>query len=97
MQGQVYKDGVSNSAFSAKTIEDVSIIKRLVSVVDHVVPSCTSMEGINRSRSISVRRRKRCYFIDDQTRADHLYDTGRPSVDGCNRILKGRRERTRSM
>ena len=63
-----------------------------MSVVDRVVPSRTGMEGRNRSLSISVRGRKRCYFIDEQSRADHLDDTGRLSVDGCNRILKGRTE-----
>ena len=92
MQGQVYKNAEAENAFSVKTIKDLSVIKRLVSVVNHVVPSRTGIDGRNRSRSTSVRGRKRCYFIDDQSRADHLCDTGRRSVDGFNRIWKGRRE-----
>lgn len=76
MQGQVYRNGEAANAFSAKTIEDVSIIKRLVSVVDHVMPSRTGTQWRSRSRSSSVHGRKRSYFIDDQWRADHLCDAG---------------------
>ena len=37
--GQECKNCETANAFSATTVDDVSILKRLISVVDHTVPS----------------------------------------------------------
>ncbi|PXF42612.1 hypothetical protein BWQ96_07662 [Gracilariopsis chorda] len=46
-QGQVFKRSRSANAFTSRTVEDLSIVFRLISVVDHVVPS---QMGPNRVR-----------------------------------------------
>ena len=80
-QGQVFKRGQRCSAFGRTTIEDVTIIHRLIGVVEHAVP-VTSLPT-------SDRKRKQTYFIDDFQRIDHLLSRTRLSDDGVNRRLKG--------
>lgn len=61
-QEQVFKRGRATDAFSSKTIEDVSIVTRLISVVDHLVPS----------RNTGCRGRRQCYFLDNRNMTDRL-------------------------
>lgn len=82
-QGQVFKKGDSTSAFSAQSVEDISIIKRLIGVVDHEVPA-----GGDQNSRRPRRLKKRAYFFDDAVRSDRLLDSSRSSSDGINRVLK---------
>ncbi|PXF42507.1 hypothetical protein BWQ96_07769 [Gracilariopsis chorda] len=76
---QVYKNCSSTDAFRSKTVEDLSIVSKLISVVDHIVPSQQSRSG----------SRQRCYFIDHNLASDFLLDTDTTSVENKNRVLCG--------
>ncbi|PXF41853.1 hypothetical protein BWQ96_08432 [Gracilariopsis chorda] len=80
-QGQVYKRGRSVHAFGLKTVEDIAIISRLISVVDHVVPS-----GSSQSRG-----RHQCYFIDERRLSDNVLRNDQESLNGSQKVLRGMR------
>lgn len=90
-QRQVHKNCESEHAFSAVTVEDICIVQRLISVVDHFVPTRGEYRGASASRSTARRGRKRCYFVDDFSRSDRLLISQWTSGDGRNRVLRGRR------
>ena len=83
-QLQVFVKGSRDEAFSSYTLEDISIIKRLIGVVEHAVPSV----GKER-RGKNQRSQQRTYFIDSDLRKDSLLTPQRVSIDGVNRALKG--------
>ena len=56
---QVFKNCLSSDVFFAKTVEDVSVISRLISLVEHEVTSQVQRGAGNRSRSTTRRTRKR--------------------------------------
>ena len=93
--GQVYKNCEAAKAFSATTVEDVSILKRLIGVVDHTVPSRTQLAEDTRSRSTGRRGRKRCYIFDDCLRSQHLLHPEVSSLDEINRNIRGLRGQQR--
>ena len=70
--GQVYKGCTVKDAFSTRTLEDIYIIRRLVSVVDHELPHRTGVTATNQSWISSRSGRKRCYFIDNCFHGDGL-------------------------
>ncbi|PXF43640.1 hypothetical protein BWQ96_06599 [Gracilariopsis chorda] len=76
-QGQVFKRYRSANAFKSRTIENLSIVYRLISVVDHVV---LSQIGANRVRH-------QCYFIDDKILSDNLTNGERTSEQSLNKVL----------
>ena len=82
-QHQVFVKGSRDEAFSSSTLEDVSIIKRLIGVVEHAVPSVgREIRGRNQ------RSQERTYFIDPDLRNDSLMSSQLVSIDGVNRVLK---------
>ena len=81
-QGQVYKVGSRSSVFGRYTVEDVSVVQRLIGVVEHLVPT-------GRTLTNNARRRRKTYFLDDFQRIDHLLSPTRASDDGVNRRLRG--------
>ena len=83
-QYQVYGRGPRESIFSSPTIEDVSVISRLIGVVEHSVPSASQQR-----RERGQRGQLRTYFIDFAARSSHLLDPERSSIDGINYNLKG--------
>ena len=87
-QLQIFKNCVGVNAFSAISVEDLSIIRRLIAVVDHTVPSAAVSNSSTRSRSTVRRGRRRCYFTDDNARLDALLDSAVSSNDGKNRCLR---------
>ena len=86
--GQVYKSTEARNAFSAPTVEDLSIIRRLISVVDHVAPNANSRSQF-RGNSARSMGRKRCYFIDGEASKDQILKQGRSGRDGIDRNLRG--------
>ena len=88
-QRQIFKNCVGMNAFSANSVEDLSIIRRLIAVVDHNVPSAAVSDSSTRSRSTVRRGRRRCYFADDNAHLDALLDSAVSSDDGKNRRLRG--------
>ena len=83
-QNQVFVKGSRDEAFSSSTLEDVSIIKRLIGVVEHAVPSV----GKER-RGRNQRSQQRTYFIDPDLRKDSFLSSKMVSIDDVNRVLKG--------
>ena len=88
-QQQVHKNCEAVGAFSAATIEDVCVIRRMISVVNHAVPSGGNRQGTDTSRSTARRGKKRCYFIDDDICSERLLDGNATDEQGVNRILHG--------
>lgn len=86
---QVYKNCLARDVFSRRTLEDVSIISRLISVVDHEIPSRAQGDANNGSWSTARRSRKRGYFLDNNIRSDGLLSGVGESVDGVKRKLGG--------
>ena len=93
--GQVYKNCETANAFSETTVEDVSILKRLIGVADHTVPSRAQLMEGTRSRWTGRRGRKRCYIIDDCLRSQHLLHAEVSSLDDINRNIRGLRGQQR--
>lgn len=87
--GQAYKDCGLDHAFSSTTVEDASVINRLIGIAEHAYP--TRMPGSTSTHHVADgRQRKRVYFLDDRMRSDFLLDPSRLSSDGVNRRLCGR-------
>ena len=93
LQDLVFKNCEAVSAFSGATVEDACVIQRLISVVDHVLPSFAPQAMENSSISIVRRGRKRCYFLDDCSRANSLLKDNATNVEGTNLMLQGIRRR----
>lgn len=90
-QNQIYKVGPALRMFANATAEDVSILRRLIGVVEHTVPrggagGCSREGSSKRSRG---RDGLRSYVIDPRSRVDQLLSS-EASVDGINRRLRGR-------
>lgn len=90
-QSQVFKNGRSSSAFSSPTVEDASIVRRHIGVVEHCIPSRpSSTPNASSVRSaVAQRTRKRTYFLDSSLRVDKLLSSNTRSADGVNRQLRG--------
>lgn len=82
--GQVRSSGTSYNAFSHLSIEDVCIINRQISVVDHHVPSSQWSNSEN-----GTRRKAMCTFIDKKVRCDELLSPELLNIDDMNMILRG--------
>ena len=93
--GQIFVQGRVGNCFSGTTVEDASVLRRLISVVEHVVPrdypwlrSTYEQRGNRSSQSQVSRGRRRTYFVDDCLLMHHLLSDKR-SLDGVNRRLRG--------
>lgn len=85
-QGQIYSNGPMKDVFTKPTAEDLCVVKRLVKVLKHRVPTRV---GSHVNVSTTTRATKtRTYFLDDAIRVDNLLTIKR-STDGVIRILKG--------
>ena len=87
--------GRVGNSFSGATVDDASVLRRLIAVVEHVVPrdnlwlrSTYERRGNRSSQSQVSRGRRRTYFIDDCLLMYHLLSDKR-SLDGVNRRLRG--------
>ena len=78
-QKQVFYEGRRSAAFSNTTTEDASVVKRLISVVEHGVPLDFQ----------SSRVKQRTYFVDDVLRGEKLLQEDQECIDGVNRTLRG--------
>lgn len=87
-QDQVYADGRRTAVFSRATVEDISIITRLIGVVEHNAPSSYASTQGN-SRTTSGRSRRRSYVIDDNVRLDKILKPALRADDGVIRTLRG--------
>ena len=79
-QGHVFKVGRTDSVFTCGTVENASIVKRLISVLEHKVPSQVRQDG---------RTQRRAYFLDSNGRMDRLLSRTLRSGDGLNRRFRG--------
>ena len=75
-QQQVYKEGRVANAFSEPFIEDACIFKRLIGVVQHMIPN-------------GNQKKKRVYFLDDNAKVDGLLFAGSSNGAAENYILQG--------
>ena len=80
-QSQIYKVESRSNAFGSQTMEDPCIMQRLISVVEHAVPSGSGTH--------SGRKQRRTYFLDDLVHMDYLLHPQKRSEDRLNRVLKG--------
>lgn len=78
-QGQIYMVGGEETIFSGMTLEDISIIKRLIGVVEHFMPSNPPS-----GTSASCRKQKRSYFIDYCIQEQSLLSSSRACPNGVN-------------
>lgn len=94
-QGQVFVQRNVFGCFSGATVEDASVLKRLIGVMEHVVRSerpwlrsGVAQRGNQGINSRDYRGRKRIYIVEDRLLADHLLLEAK-SIDCVNRSLKG--------
>lgn len=80
-QGQIHNPPGPKTAFSALLMDDVCVLSRPISVLEHAV----SYDDEASSATLSISRRQRTYFIDGNARVDTLRDNVPKSVDETNR------------
>ena len=93
-QKQIFKEGKLSTVFTSATIEDASVVHRLIGVVAHTVPLSSENRG-NRS-SHAIRSRRRVYCIDHYCRHYGLLHDDFIYFDGLNYKLKGLRKASRT-
>ncbi|KAI0559140.1 Transposase tnp2 [Gracilaria domingensis] len=79
LQGQIYSDSTASSTFTSPSFEDVSIIRRLIGV----------MERPHKPYGKPGPPRRRTYFLDRALRVHKLLDSDSKDYEGMNRILRG--------
>lgn len=92
---QLQKSCKTANAVGATTVEDVSILKILIGVVDHTVPSLAKLVEDARSISTVRRGRKKCYTFDDCLLSQHLPNPDVSSSDDINHNIPWRRGQQR--
>lgn len=82
--GQVQCNGKASGCFNHLSVEDVSILRRKIAVVDHVLPTRHWSNHSRLSRTKNV-----CSFIDEEARYDNLSSRSVINADGKCFTLRG--------
>ncbi|KAI0561115.1 hypothetical protein FGB62_92g115 [Gracilaria domingensis] len=79
-ENQIFFERKAGKAFTASSFEDISIIKRLLTVIQRAYTE----HGSHRAKT-----RMRTYFVDDNMRYHNLLKSDCRSADNVNRLLRG--------